>query len=234
MSPATLGLPFRDRREAGQRLAAALLPLNLADPLVLALPRGGVPVGFEVAQALAAPLDVLVVRKIGAPGQPEYGIGAVADGSEPQTVLNEDAMALIAPGADYVAAESARQLAEIERRRRAYRGDRPPVAVRDRVVVLVDDGIATGGTARVALKALKRAGAERVVLAVPVAPKAALEVLAREADHVVCLAAPEPFHAVGEHYLDFDQVSDAEVVRLLAAAAKDTVSSAAPSGSSGL
>jgi putative phosphoribosyl transferase len=209
---------FSDRRAAGRHLAGALLRYRDHDPLVLALPRGGVPVAFEVARALGAELDVLLVRKIGAPGQEELGLGALVDGSNPDVVWNEDAIRLVRPSQDYLAAETQRQLREIERRRRRYLGDRPPVDPRGRTVIVIDDGIATGGTVRSALRALRRAGAKRVILAVPVCPGDAVAALREEADDVVCLAAPDPFYAVGLHYADFDQTSDEEVTALLAEA----------------
>jgi len=206
---------FSDRRQAGRQLARALRRYQRDNPLILALPRGGVPIGFEVAKALGAQLDVIFVRKIGAPGHPEYGIGAVVDGQDPQVVLNEDAVRLINPPPGYIAAEQERQLAEIERRRRLYRPNRPALSVKGRTVIVVDDGIATGGTVKVVLRALSNAGAARLVLAVPVAPAEALAQLKGLADDVVCLATPEPFHAVGLHYRDFGQTSDEEVVQLL-------------------
>jgi len=209
---------FADRRDAGRRLARALEFLRGQDPLVLALPRGGVPVGFEVARALGAELDVLLVRKIGAPGQEEYGLGAVVDGSNPQVILNDDVMRYVAPSAAYVEEEIRRQLKEIERRRNAYLGNRPPSSPADRSVVLVDDGIATGGTIRAALRALRRLGPRRLTVAVPVAPEDAIADLRREADAVVCLETPPDFRAVGLHYEDFRQTTDEEVVDLLAAA----------------
>jgi len=209
---------FADRRDAGRRLACALEFLRGQDPLVLALPRGGVPVGFEVARALGAELDVLLVRKIGAPGQEEYGLGAVIDGSNPQVILNDDVMRYVAPSAAYVEEEIRRQLKEIERRRNAYLGNRPPSSPTDRNVVLVDDGIATGGTIRAALRALRRLGPRRLTVAVPVAPEEAIADLRREADAVVCLETPPDFRAVGLHYEDFRQTTDEEVVDLLAAA----------------
>jgi putative phosphoribosyl transferase len=186
-----------------------------ADPLVLALPRGGVPVAFEVARALGAELDLLLVRKIGAPGQEELGLGALVDGNEPEVVWNEDAIRLVRPSPDYLAAETQRQLREIERRRKRYFGDRPAAVAKDRTVIVVDDGIATGGTVRSALRALRRAGARRLILAVPVCPRDAVAALREEADEVVCLAQPEPFYAVGLHYGDFEQTSDDEVAALL-------------------
>jgi putative phosphoribosyl transferase len=209
---------FTDRRDAGRKLAAELQTYARAKPLILALPRGGAPVGFEVAQALGAPLDLLIVRKIGAPSNPEYGIGAVVDGAEPQVVLNDDAMRMAAPSKRYVEAETKRQLAEIERRRAVYLGERKAISPRGKTVIVVDDGIATGGTMRAALRALKKAGAAKIVLAVPVAPQDVLESLRAEADEIVCLSAPQDFQAVGFHYADFAQTSDDEVVSLLAAA----------------
>lgn len=205
---------FRDRTEAGRKLAEALERLAWSDPLILALPRGGVPVAFEVGKALHAPLDVLLVRKIGVPGHSEYGIGAVIDGANPQLVLSEEAMAIVRPDSDYIEAEKRRQLAEIERRRKLYLGNRRPVPVAGRTVILVDDGIATGGTVRVALKALRKNQAARIVLAVPVAPRDTLDIIGA-ADDVICLATPDPFLAVGVHYEDFEQTTDSEVIGLL-------------------
>ena len=209
---------FEDRRDAGRHLGAALAAYHGRDLVVLALPRGGVPVGFEVAQALGAPLDVLLVRKIGAPGQPELGLGAVVDGSDPQLVLNPSVVEAVAPPAGYIDAEQKRQLLEIERRRQHYVGKRPAPVLSGRTVIVVDDGIATGGTVRAALRGVRRSGPERLVLAVPVAPAESLEELKPECDEIVCLATPEPFYAVGQHYRDFTQTEDDEVVRLLAEA----------------
>lgn len=208
-----------DRHDAGRRLATALMPLKPERPVVLALPRGGVPVAFEVAQALDAPLDVILVRKIGAPGQPELGIGAVVDGSEPQLVLNDEMVRLVQPDASYIEAEHELQLAELERRRNLYRGARPPVAIEGRTVIVVDDGIATGGSVKAVLQALARAKPARLVLAVPVAPQDSLEAISSAANEVVCLASPDPFFAVGAHYRDFTQTTDEEVVALLRQAA---------------
>jgi putative phosphoribosyl transferase len=209
---------FFDRANAGQQLATKLMYLKDTKPIVLALPRGGVPVAFEVAKALAAPLDVVLVRKIGAPNQPELGLGAVVDGANPELVLNDDVMAMIQPGDRYVQSEMGRQLAEIERRRKLYRGARPPLAVEARTVIVVDDGIATGGTMRAVLLALSRSMPKHLVLAVPVAPADTLEELSRLADEVVCLSSPANFYAVGVHYRDFTQTTDEEVINLLSRA----------------
>ncbi len=206
---------FADRRAAGQRLAQALGHLARQNPLVLALPRGGVPVAYEVARALHADLDLLFVRKLGAPGYEELGIGAVVDGADPQLVLNEDIVRQLAPSPNYLRTEMQRQLAEMERRREAYCGGRAPLPIQGRTVILVDDGIATGGTVKAALKGLRKAHAGRIVLAVPVAPAEVIAALHDECDEIVCLFQPEPFHAVGLHYATFDQTSDQEVVRLL-------------------
>jgi len=187
-------------------------------PLILALPRGGVPVAYEVALALDAPLDLLLVRKIGAPGHEEYGIGAVIDGADPQLVLNEDVVRMLAPDPGYIRAEMQRQIEELERRRRTYMGDRPPPDLGGRTVILIDDGIATGGTVRAALRGARKHDPARLVLAVPVAPSDILKALQDECDAIVCLASPEPFYAVGAWYTDFTQTDDDEVKMLLAKA----------------
>jgi putative phosphoribosyl transferase len=206
---------FANRREAGRRLVPPLMKFREQDPVVLALPRGGVPVAFEVAQALNAPLDVVLVRKIGAPGHEELGLGAVVDGTHAQVVLNEAVVDAIQPSPAYLEAETARQLAEIERRRLIYRGEDAPLDIAGRTVIVVDDGIATGGTMKAVLKALARAKPRRLVLAVPVAPRDSLAALSSEADEIICLLSPDAFFAVGMHYRDFRQTSDQEVVDLL-------------------
>ena len=208
---------FSDRKDAGQALAKEIEAFGFENPVVLALPRGGVPVGFEVAKALGAPLDVLMVRKIGAPGHEEYGIGALVDGAAPQVVINEDAARMTGANQDYIDMQIARQLAEIERRRALYRTG-PAISLEGRTAILVDDGIATGGTVRAALKALAKARPAKIVLAIPLAPEEVLPELEPLCDQVICLASPRPFHAVGMHYLRFDQTRDEEVVRLLAEA----------------
>lgn len=214
-------LHYQDRRDAGRRLAALLAPWPGAQPpLVLALPRGGVPVAFEIAQALHAPLDILLVRKLGAPHNPELGLGAVVEGEPPQRFLHPDLMAALQPPDGYVEAETARQLARIGEQRRLLRGGRPPPVVAGREVVLVDDGIATGGTVRAALQALSALGAARTLLAVPVAPPQTLAELPLSPEDVVCPLQPWDLGAVGRFYGDFTQTQDEEVVRLLAEAAR--------------
>jgi putative phosphoribosyl transferase len=208
-------LSFRDRADAGRQLVPHLMAYADRNPVVLALPRGGVPVAFEVARALRAPLDLVFVRKIGAPGHAEFGLGAVVDGAHPQVVLNEDALGHLDVPPGYIEAETQRQLQEIERRREHYLAGRQPVDVAGRVAIVVDDGIATGGTVRAALKGLSRIRPSRLILAVPVAPADTIERLKAEADEVICLMTPEPFYAVGEHYDDFRQTSDREVTTLL-------------------
>ncbi|MCP1319296.1 phosphoribosyltransferase [Halomonas sp. 707B3] len=204
---------FKDRRDAGRRLAQALTSTHY--DVVLALPRGGVPVAYEVATRLKLPLDVVIVRKIGAPGQPEFGLGAVVDGDPPQVVLTPQMVDIFQPSERYLEAEIQRQLDEITRRRHAYIGQRPPVNVSGRRVLLIDDGIATGGTAKAAARALRQAGATSITLAVPVAPESALTELAAEVDDYLCLMTPDYFNAVGAYYQDFTQTNDDEVIALL-------------------
>lgn len=207
--------PFKDRHDAGLQLATALMYLKKDRPVILALPRGGVPIAYEVAHELMAPLDVLLVRKIGAPGYPELGIGAIVGGEEPQTVLNEDLIRQLGVSSAYLAEETERQRVEMERRRRRYCGDRPPLQVHGRTVIVVDDGIATGATMAAALKGLALEAPEKLVFAVPVASRTALDGLCTGVDDGVCLVVPSDFRAVGQYYEDFSQTTDEEVVDLL-------------------
>ena len=202
-----------DRADAGRRLAARLAGYRGDAPIVLALPRGGVPVGAEVSRALGAPLDIFIARKLGAPGQPELGIGAVAQGGV--LVLNERIVRALRLPEEHVRRAAEEELQEVRRRLRLLRGDRPEPEVRGRMVILVDDGLATGATARAAILALRERGPGRLVLAVPVCPPRTADLLLREVDELVFLDAPADFFAVGSYYEDFEQVSDEEVVRLL-------------------
>jgi predicted phosphoribosyltransferase len=203
---------FRDRREAGERLARALSDFTGEDVVVLGIPRGGVVVGASVANQLGAPLDVVIPRKVGAPGNPELGLGAVAEGVE---VLDQRLLDVLGVTEGYLRREVAAQQEELRRRAEVYRGGRAPVDLAGKVAIVVDDGVATGGTAVAAIRWARNHGAAKVVLAVPVAPGDAVERLRQEADQVVALAAPEPFYAVGQWYADFPQVSDEEVIELL-------------------
>lgn len=204
---------FRDRTDAGQRLGARLGHLRGEDIVVLGLPRGGVPVAAEVARLLGAPLDVILVRKLGVPVQPELGMGAIGEGGA--RVINRDVVEYARVSEAALAAVEQRERAELLRRARRYRGGRPRASISGRTAVVVDDGIATGSTARAACAVAKAQGAKRVVLAVPVAPVAAGEALAGDADEFICLDQPRRFLAIGEWYDDFSQTSDEEVISLL-------------------
>lgn len=207
------GAVLADRAEAGRRLAERLARYRGSDAFVLAVPRGGVPVGFEIARRLSVPLDVILVRKIGAPGDPEYGLGAVAEGG---VRLIDTARARDAGFTEEELRPTIeRELAEIERRSRVYRAGRPAIDPRGRTVLLVDDGIATGGTIRAAIRALRARGAARIVLALGVSPASSYRELRREVDEIVVVLVPEVFYAVGEWYRAFPQVEDAEVLDLL-------------------
>jgi putative phosphoribosyl transferase len=211
-----MSLSFRDRESAGALLAERLRHRRWpAPPVVLALPRGGVPVAVPVARALEAPLDLVLVRKIGVPWQPELAVAAVVDGDEPRVVIDEEVRAATSIGRAEIEAAARRELAEIERRRRVYLGGRAPVPVAGRTAIVVDDGIATGTSVRAALKALRARGPAALVLAVPVAPPETVAALESEVDEVVCLSQPVPFHAIGLYYDDFHQLDDAEVLALL-------------------
>lgn len=211
---------FADRRHAGIALARELQEFaNRNDVVVLALPRGGVPVAYEVARRLGAPMDVFVVRKLGLPGHPELAMGAIASGGV--QVLNEDVAAWYRPSPAAIEAVARAEGLELERRERAYRDGRPPVPVEGRIVLLVDDGLATGSTMRAAVLAIRRLRPTRVVVAVPVGARETCESLGDIADQVVCALIPEPFSAVGLWYVDFSQTSDDEVRQLLAAHSGD-------------
>jgi putative phosphoribosyl transferase len=210
---------YRDRSEAGLVLAK-LLGAYVDSPgtIVLALPRGGVPVGYEVAQALRAPLDVFLVRKLGVPGHEELAMGAVASGG--LRVLNEQVIDALGIPDSVIDAVAAQELEEVRRQERLYRGDRPPPEVRGRPVILVDDGLATGSTMLAAVRALRLQEPVWIVVAAPIAAADTCELLRAEADHVVCAVTPEPFYAVGLWYQDFSQTTDEEVRDLLALAAR--------------
>jgi putative phosphoribosyl transferase len=220
---------FGDRAQAGHLLAAALAQRRLPDPVVLALPRGGVPVAVEVALALHAPLDLLIVRKIGAPGNPELAVGAIAEGAE-AAVADRETMAATGTSQPYVDRHAKVELREIERRRALYLRGRPPLAVEGRTAIVVDDGLATGSTALAAVRSLRLRKPARIVLAVPVAPPEAVAALRPEVDALVCLSTPEFFGAVGVHYADFRQVADEEVIAALARVDRATP---APQGDAG-
>jgi predicted phosphoribosyltransferase len=218
---------FPNRVAAGRLLARRLAAYRgRGDVIVMALPRGGVPVASEVARQLGLPLDVLVVRKLGAPDFPELAMGAIAAGGV--RVINESVVRETLATPEQIEEVAADERRELERRERLYRGDAPPPDLRRRIVILVDDGLATGATMRVAIVVARRLGAARVVVAVPVAPAETCERFRREADEVVCLMTPQPFWAIGQWYVDFSQVGDQEVRDLLAAAAASAGEAAAP------
>ena len=211
---------FRSREEAGQHLGEALLGASeeapaLDDPVVLALPRGGVPVAAQVAEALGAPMDVVLVRKIGVPTHPELAAAAVVDGFEPQMVVNDDVVLQARITPEFLQAGKRKALDEISRRRELYTSGRAPLATGGRDVIIVDDGVATGATMLSAILATRRRNPRSVTLAVPVASRESLDRLRPEVDRVTCLHTPRPFYGVGAHYVDFHQLSDDEVCRLL-------------------
>lgn len=206
---------FADRQDAGKQLARSLLTLKEKHPVVLALPRGGVAVGFEIASALRAPLDLILVRKIGAPSEEELAIGAIADGEVPELVTLPDIIAGLDVSAEYLVEAGAAALLELGRRRRVYPSDRRPVDIAGCTAIIVDDGIATGATMLAALRATSRRKPAKIVLAVPVASQDTLKELGREADMIVCLHTPRFFHSVGQFYRRFNQLQDKEVITLL-------------------
>jgi len=211
--------PFWDRRDAGRKLAEQLSRFGGERPVVFALPRGGVPVGYEISRSLGVPLEVFVARKLGAPGQPEFGIGAVAPGGV--RILNEDVVRRLGIPEEYVEGVTERETDEVERRMRLFRGTLPEPSVRDRTVILVDDGLATGVTARAAIKALRRMQPRRLVLAAPVCAAQTAELLSPEVDEMVCLEKPADLGAIGFWYRDFSQTSDEEVIELLESVRRD-------------
>jgi putative phosphoribosyl transferase len=208
-------MSFRDRSEAGRRLAAALARYKDMGAVVFALPRGGAPVADAIATALHAPLDLVLVRKIGVPYQPELAMGAIADGGDTFIVRNDDVIDAAGVSESEFNAVCARESKEIERRRKLYLGHRARPDVKGHVAIVVDDGVATGATTRAALRAVRARGPKKLVLAIPVAPTEALEVMRQEADEVVCLEAHEIFGAIGYFYADFRQTSDEEVIAIL-------------------
>lgn len=206
---------FKDRTEAGALLGRTLASMNLARPVVFALPRGGAPVGVEVSKALGAPFDFIFVRKIGAPSFDEVAIGAVANGQYPVTVLHAPTIRDLGVSDDYIRAKTGAALKEIDRRRAAYRGKLAEQSATGRTAVIVDDGLATGATMEAAIQSMRKAGAACVVVAIPVAPAEILGRFRALADSVVCLKTPSPFHSVGYYYDDFRQLTDEDVLRLL-------------------
>jgi predicted phosphoribosyltransferase len=216
---------FRDRRDAGQQLAIRLAAYGPEHPVILALPRGGVPVAAEVAKALEAPLDLILVRKLGVPWQPELAMGAVVDGGAPLVVRNESVVRLAGISDRQFAAVCDEELAEIERRRKIYLGDRARIEIAGRTVIIVDDGIATGATTRAALRATRMRNPKKLVLAVPVGPAAIVREMRDEADTVICLEEQEYFGAISLYYSNFRQVDDNEVIELLARSAQDSFTS---------
>lgn len=206
---------FANRKQAGRLLAERLEGLRDQDPLVIALPRGGLPVAAEIAKRLDADFDIVLVRKIGAPGRRELALGAIVDGDPPVVRWNEDVIAHLQVTRTEIEAIVAAERAEIERRRKTYFGGHRRISPAGRLVILVDDGIATGATARTALRALRQQGARRVILAVPLAPPDVVNALQREADEVYCLESPDPFGSVGAHYRDFRQLDDAEAIAII-------------------
>jgi len=208
-------MPFKDRSDAGRKLAKALAGYKEQQPVILALPRGGVPVAVEVAAALNAPLDLILVRKIGVPFQPELAMGAVVDGGAPIIVRNEDVIRLAGIDESKFKAICDSELTEIERRRQRYLGSRQRADISGHTAIVIDDGIATGATTRAALRATRMRNPKRLVLAVPVAPTDTVAELRSEADDLICLEDHEFFGAIGAYYADFNQVSDDEVIDIL-------------------
>jgi len=219
-------MSFRNRSEAGRKLVARLKRYKDQQPVILALPRGGVPVAAEVAAALNAPLDLVLVRKIGVPSQPELAMGAVVDGDSPLVIRNEDVIQLTGVDEAQFQAVCDRELAEIERRRQRYIGDRERIDVKGHLAIVIDDGVATGATTRAALRATHMRGPKKLVLAVPVGPTDSIAAMRQEADEVICLEEYEIFGAIGYFYDDFRQITDQEVIDILARLARSRSSQA--------
>lgn len=211
---------FRDREDAGVKLGLELIKLQLHQPIVLALPRGGVPVAVEVAKALHAPLDLLIVRKVGAPGNAELAVAAIVDGDPGEVVLNREIVETYSLDEDALRALIAKERPELERRRVAYRGKNKPKSISGKTAIIVDDGAATGTTMKIAIRALRRRSPKAIIVAVPVSPQETIAELAREADRVVCLVQPGQFRALSYHYLRFPQLSDGDVVAAMGEAAQ--------------
>lgn len=218
-SPSMSARAFESRTQAGKRLAERLEAEHFENPVVLALPRGGVPVALEVARRLNAPLDVLLVRKIGLPGQPELALGAVVDGEDRSIVVNDDVLRATGFDSSDVARLAEPQIKEIERRRKLYFNNRVPASVSGATAIIVDDGVATGATVRAAIDALRKRKPRSIVLAFPVGPEEAILELQQAADKVICLETPPGFFSIGAHYADFRQVSDEDVIAMLEASA---------------
>jgi putative phosphoribosyl transferase len=204
---------FKDRKEAGRLLAKALSEYKDKNPVILAIPRGGVVVAYEVAKALNAPLDLIIPRKISAPDQPELAIGAVTE--DGTTILNQDILQYLRVPDDYIKAEVKRQEEEIKRRIQKYLGDKPRVPIKGKIIILIDDGVATGATIRAAIASIRKRKPALIVLAIPVGPIDTIEELRKDADRVICLMTPEPFFAIGQFYENFEQTSDKEVIQIL-------------------
>ena len=204
---------FKDRKEAGRLLAKALSEYKDKNPVILAIPRGGVVVAYEVAKSLNAPLDLIIPRKISAPDQPELAIGAVTE--DGTTILNQDILQYLRVPDDYIKAEVKRQEEEIKRRIQKYLGDKPRVPIKGKIVILIDDGVATGATIRAAIASIRKRKPALIVLAIPVGPIDTIEELRKDADRVICLMTPEPFFAIGQFYENFEQTSDEEVIQIL-------------------
>ena len=209
---------FENRTDAGRRIAEVIAERGYGETIVYALPRGGVPIALEIGRRLGAPVDLVLVRKIGAPWQPELSVAAVVDGERPEVVIDEAMLGMPGVDQEYIETQTHLALLEIARRRALYLKGREPRSIGGATAIVVDDGIATGTTVRAALKALRRKGPKRLILAVPVAPADTCRALRAEVDDLVCLAQPEPFRAIGLHYDDFHQLDDAEVMQALAAA----------------